>query len=269
MILVLGAIILLFALYLFLLAGRTGHKKLDSLRCWRYAHRGLHAPGAPENSMAAFRRALDGGYGIELDVHLMKDGALAVIHDESLKRTAGAEVNIEDLTEAELANYSLEGTREQIPTLPQVLSLFAGKAPMIVELKTAGGNHAPLCDGVMALLSEYPGPYCIESFDPRCIAYLKKHYPQVIRGQLSFNYLRSAKEKFPWIARFAMTYLLPNVFTRPDFIAYRFADRKNLSMQLCCKVLGLQGVSWTLRAPEDLAAAEKEGMLPIFEKFIP
>lgn len=260
---------LLFALYLFLLAGRTGHKELDALRHWRYAHRGLHGNGVPENSMQAFRLALENGYGIELDVHLMQDGALAVIHDESLKRTAGADVNIENLTEAELSNYFLENTREQIPTLPQVLSLFGGKAPMIIELKTAGDNYAPLSDRVMALLSAYSGPYCIESFDPRCIAYLKKHYPQVIRGQLAYNSLRGNKPPYSWLTRFITTFLLTNLFARPDFIAYRFADRKNLSMQLCCKILGLQGVAWTLRSPADLATAEKEGMLPIFEKFIP
>ena len=105
------------ALFVLLTMCRKGHKDLASLRGWKYAHRGLHGNGIPENSMAAFRAALDGGYGIELDVHLMKDGKLAVIHDASLKRTAGADVKIEDLTEADLANYPLEGTEQTIPPL--------------------------------------------------------------------------------------------------------------------------------------------------------
>ena len=76
------------------LRGRTGHPGLEALRGWGYAHRGLHGDGVPENSMAAFKAALDHGYGIELDIHLLKDGNLAVIHDASLKRTAGADVEL-------------------------------------------------------------------------------------------------------------------------------------------------------------------------------
>ena len=61
----------------------------------RYAHRGLHAkPTIPENSMAAFARAVEAGYGIELDLHLTRDGKLAVIHDASLKRTCGVDLKI-------------------------------------------------------------------------------------------------------------------------------------------------------------------------------
>ena len=56
-----------------------------------YAHRGLHdnETDAPENSMAAFRKAVDTGYGIELDVQLTKDRIPVVFHDESLKRVCG------------------------------------------------------------------------------------------------------------------------------------------------------------------------------------
>ena len=84
--------------YLFLIRGRSGHPGLQALQGWNYAHRGLHGNGVPENSMLAFRKALEHGYGIELDIHLMKDGNLAVIHDTSLLRTAGVDVNITDLT---------------------------------------------------------------------------------------------------------------------------------------------------------------------------
>ena len=134
-------LILLAGLFLMTLMGRTGHKGLSALRGWAYAHRGLHGEGTPENSMAAFRKALDGGYGIELDIHLMKDGQLAVIHDASLKRTAGADVQIEDFTAEDLAKYPLEGTEEIIPLFTDVLELYGGKAPIIVELKAERNNQ--------------------------------------------------------------------------------------------------------------------------------
>ena len=96
--------------YLFMVKVSSGHPGLKQLQKFSYAHRGLHGNGIPENSMAAFRAALEKGYGIELDIHLMADGELAVIHDTSLKRSSGVYVKITDLTTADLENYRLEGT---------------------------------------------------------------------------------------------------------------------------------------------------------------
>ena len=261
-------VVLLILLYLVSLCCRRGHRGLMALRGWRYAHRGLHDETRPENSMAAFRAALEGGYGIELDVHLLKDGNLAVIHDSSLLRTAGADVKIEELTTQELQNYHLGGTDETVPTFREVLELFGGKAPMIVELKTAGGNHAALTETACRMLDSYDGPYCIESFDPRCIYWLRKHRPDIVRGQLAENFLR-VKSSVPWILRFLLTHQLLNFLIWPDFVAYKFDDRKNLGNFLARKLWGAQGVSWTIRAEKDLEAAEKEGYLPIFEEFRP
>lgn len=264
------SIILLFLALLCIgsLGGRTGHRGLKDLQGWSYAHRGLHGKGIPENSMAAFRAALDHGFGIEFDLHLLKDGNIAVIHDSLLKRTTGAEGRIEDLTTEDLKNYRLEGTEETIPTFRQLLDLYAGKAPLIVELKPVNGNHAKLAETVCNMLQDYPGVYCIESFDPRCVAWLKKNRPQIIRGQLSENFFRS-DPKMSLPLKLMLSTLVDNLVTRPDFVAYKFADRKNLSVFLCRKLFRLQGVSWTLRSKEDYDTAVKEGWLPIFENFIP
>lgn len=262
-------LLLLAALYLLSLMGRTGHKGLTALQGHRYAHRGLHGHGIPENSMAAFQAALDRGYGFELDLHLMEDGKLAVIHDSSLQRTAGANIAIEDLTAEELKNYRLEGTDENIPLFSQVLALCAGKVPMIVELKTAKGNHAALVSAAKELLADYSGAYCMESFDPYCVHELKKQWPEAVRGQLSENFLQANPKHLPRLLQFVMTFLLTSFLTRPDFIAYRYADRKNLSVWLSRKLWKLQGVTWTVKSQEDLIKAEEEGYLPIFEGFIP
>ena len=268
MIYVLIPLLVLITGFLLLFKGRTSHKGLAALRGWRYAHRGLHGEGVPENSMAAFRKALDHGFGIELDVHLMKDGTLAVIHDDSLKRTAGADVKIEDLTAEDLENYRLEGTDEKIPTFQQVLELFAGKMPMIVEIK-AVDNAAAVSEAVCNALVNYSGPYCLESFDPRCIYWLKKNRPEEIRGQLSENFVRNDNSPLSPVLKWAMTTMVLNASSRPDFVAYRFADRKNPWMFLCRKLWRVQGVTWTITSAEDLATAEKEGWLPIFEGFLP
>ena len=92
-VIILLVLLILGELFTLMLQCRRGHSAWGLLRLFRYAHRGYHdKPRIPENSMAAFRRAIENGFGAELDVHLMKDGRLAVIHDASLKRTAGADV---------------------------------------------------------------------------------------------------------------------------------------------------------------------------------
>ncbi|MBQ5799377.1 MAG: hypothetical protein IIW18_01550, partial [Oscillospiraceae bacterium] len=128
------------AAYPALLACRRKNGTWPLLEGWRYAHRGLHdaAQGIPENSMTAFRRAVEHGFGAELDVHLLADGSLAVFHDSDLQRMTGREGKIEDLTAADLADYRLNGTEETIPAFAEVLALFeAAKLPLIVELKCA------------------------------------------------------------------------------------------------------------------------------------
>lgn len=268
LLIVLGIAAVLAIAYVLSTRGRTGHPELAELRPWRYAHRGLHSRGIPENSLAAFQAAVELGLGSEFDVHLLRDGDLAVIHDSKLARTTGREGAIEDLTAADLKNYPLEGTQQTIPTFRQVLDAYRGRAPLVIELKTAGGNYAALCQAVMGQLEGYRGLYCIESFDPRVVYWLKKHRPEVIRGQLTENFLKG-KPAISWLLSWAMTCNVLNFLTRPDFVAYRFEDRKNLSNALARKLWGVQGVSWTIRSPEDLACAEQEGWIPIFENFIP
>lgn len=265
---VLIIVLILIVLYLLALSGRTRHHGLQALQGYSYAHRGLHGEGRPENSMAAFRAAVDHGYGIELDVHLLKDGTLAVMHDSALKRTTGAEGFLEDLTKEQLGDYRLEGTEETIPLFSDVLALCEGKSPLIVELKSSNNNYAALAEAACALMKNYRGIYCMESFDPRCILWLKKHRPHIIRGQLAENFL-PIKSSVPWILRFLLTYQLGNFLIRPDFSAYKYADRKNLSNFLVRRLWKIQGVSWTLRTPEEYRTAVEEGYLPIFENFIP
>ena len=258
-------ILILFALAVI---GRRGHRDLAQLRKWKYAHRGLHNDQLPENSMAAFKAALEHGYGIELDLHLLRDGNLAVMHDSALKRTTGADGIIEDLTTAELKNYRLNGTEETIPTFQQVLELYDGKAPMVIELKPVKGNHAALTAKTVEMMAGYKGLYCMESFDPRVVLWLKKNRPDICRGQLTENHF-AAKGKIPAVLKFALTHQLLNFLTMPDFVAYKFADRKTVSNFLVRKLWGIQGVTWTLKTMEEYNTAVKEGWIPIFEDFKP
>ena len=248
---------------------RVNHPGWDSLSGVRYAHRGLHnlEEGRPENSLAAFRAAVERGFGAELDVHLMSDGKLAVVHDSNLKRVCGKSVHIEDLTAEDLPDYPLQDTAETIPLLEDVLALFEGKTPLVVELKVERGNADELTDTAMSLLRRWNGTYCIESFHPAVLLRLKEKYPNVIRGQLSTNFMIG--KALPLHQRIIMTYLLTTGLTKPDFIAYSWQDRGNISLRLMKKLYNVHEVAWTVRDRDTMEMLDADGVTSIFEKFVP
>lgn len=255
-----------------LLRPRRNQPGWDKLAGVKYAHRGLHNAdeGVPENSMAAFQRAVEAGFGAELDVHLMADGNLAVVHDSDLTRVCGRRAVIEDLVEEELLDYPLMGTEELIPLFQEVLELFEGRTPLIIELKVEGGNANALTDAVMAMLEDWDGVYCLESFHPGVLLRLKERYPWALRGQLSQNFLKGSEvHGLSLPARFALTNLLTTAFTRPDFIAYKWQDRGNPSLRLMRALYGVHEAGWTVRDRQTMEALAKDGTVSIFEGFVP
>ncbi len=258
-------------LYVAALSPRRNQPGWESFQNARYAHRGLFDPdaGRPENSLSAFRAAVDGGFGAELDVRLMRDGNLAVVHDSDLARVTGLPARVEDLSAEELTDYPLTGSGETIPLFEDVLDIFEGRTPLIVELKTSDGNAAALTDAVMERLSAYTGAFCLESFDPSVLLRLKSRYPDVIRGQLSENFIRSKPAVISAPVRAVMANLLTTFLTKPDFIAYNCADRNQPSLRAMKKLYGVHEVSWTVRDPELQKQLEAQGVPTIFEGFVP
>ena len=131
-----------------------------------YAHRGLHGADRAENSLEAFQAASAAGYGVELDVRLSADGVVVIFHDDTLMRACGQAKGVEELSLSELKGLRLFGTRCRIPTLAQALEAMEGHCPLIVEIKP-GARLKELCEKTAQLLEGYPGPCCVESFDPR------------------------------------------------------------------------------------------------------
>lgn len=210
-----------------------------------YAHRGLHKidKSVPENSLPAFEAAARIGYGVELDVHLTRDGEVVVFHDDDLKRICGADGRIEDMTLDQLRQYRLCGTEYGIPTLKEVLAAINGRCPMIVELKKSG-RRRELCRKAYELLKDYGGRWCIESFDPRMVLWFRVHAPEVLRGQLSTRMSELRRSTSP-IQAFILSRLFMNFLTRPHFIAYEIG-RKPLTVKLC-EFMGAMKVAWTSR----------------------
>ena len=134
------ALILLILLlaYVWAIHPRMPRRDISPLLGVDYAHRGLwntNEPGEdhrPENSLAAFRAAVEKGYGVELDVHLTRDGALVVHHDDSLKRLTGVDIRIAESTLAEVRACHLPNG-EPVPTYDEVLETIAGRIPRSEE----------------------------------------------------------------------------------------------------------------------------------------
>lgn len=236
----------------------------------RYAHRGFHdKPQIPENSMAAFRRALDYRFPIEFDVRMIADGTLVVFHDDDLERETGVKGQIEDYDIVNLRKLRLEGTDEKIPTFDEVLNLYENTGlGLLIELKTARGNHRELAEAACRRLDRYKGTFVIESFDPRALMVLKKIRPDFIRGQLAQDFYKN-KQGLPFYQVAMLTNLMFNRLAKPDFIAYKFADRKNKALRKAVDRRGIPEAAWTIRSPKAYKAAVKAGCIPIFEKFDP
>ena len=266
-------LILLFALvvtYIILVAPKMTNRadRKPFMENVFYAHRGLfdNEGDAPENSLAAFRKAVDAGYGMELDVQLSKDDQLVVFHDATLKRMCGVQGNVWDYTLEELKAFSLANSKEKIPTFQEVLELVAGRTPLIVEYKL-DRPLTKVCALGNELLSNYKGHYCIESFHPYALMWYKKHRPDVMRGQLSGNLRVFAKTPKMKAMYTVVTYLLSNILTRPDFIAYDHEYVGNISRKVC-KLLGALSVTYTIKSEQRYKEVQKDFDLFIFDSCI-
>lgn len=266
---IISIIIILVILYLLAIMPRMLHRPDKTpFMGWLYAHRGLHdnETDAPENSMKAFERAVEAGYGIELDVQLTKDRIPVVFHDSTLKRVCGAEGRIGDFTYEELSGLRLCGSQEKIPRLEDFLRMVNGRVPLIVELKLDFMDIS-LCPIADALLRGYPGVYCIESFNPLGLLWYRRNHKEIMRGQLSDAFLQ--EEGLKGILYFALEHMLLNCVTKPDFIAYNHKYYRTLSRQLCKNLYRSLSVAWTIKEPEQLKARRRDFDLFIFDSFIP
>ncbi len=155
------------------------------------AHRGLHGGKITENSRAAMLAAIDAGYGIELDLHMSRDGEAMVFHDYDLNRLTGISGPIRQKTAAELQNICLENG-EPIPTLGEILTLINGRAPLLIELKDQDGALGPdvgiLEKRTAELVNNYAGPVAVMCFNPHSVYALKKYAPNVTRGLVTARF---------------------------------------------------------------------------------
>jgi len=266
-----GVVLFFVIVYLFLVFP-SPIKREDYKRLARrsYAHRGLHdnQNGSPENTMKAFRLAIERSFGIEIDVQLTKDRQLVVFHDLDLKRAAGKDLRIRDIDYSDLKRIRIFDSEEPIPLLSEFLTLVAGQVPLIVELKSDrdGEWSRELCHRANEQLMAYSGNYCVESFDPFIVRWFMRNAANTVRGQLSMGTKRYRGEVSPLNA-FLLSNLLTNFICRPHFIAYNSADR-GVGFYVP-KLLGAMSVMWTVNVEEEQSQLQKTEDAIIFEGFLP
>lgn len=239
------------------------------------AHRGLHdrTHGVIENSRAAAAAAVAAGYGIELDVQLSADGEAMVFHDDSLSRLTAGTGLVRDHPEAVLSTLSLTGAGggETIPTLGEILSLVAGRVPLVIEVKDQDGglgpDVGPLEIRVAKLLADYPGEAAVMSFNPHAVAVMAEAAPDRPRGLTTCDFA-GADWSLPDYRRAELASLVDVGRVGASFISH---DRRDLRSEPVGRVRdrGLTILTWTVRSPAEEEAARRVAANITFEGYHP
>lgn len=265
------AIIVIFVcIYLYMIKPNSGRRgQMKAFEEVYIAHRGLfdNHTDAPENSLAAFQKAVDAGYGIELDVQLTKDRQMVVFHDAGMERMCAVNKKLTDCSYKELQQYTLADSEERIPLLKEVLKLVDGKVPLIIEVKPEG-DCISTSRMLSAMMKGYKGLYCMESFHPGAVHWFRRHDPDVIRGQLSTNY-RKDHIQGSTVRNALLSNLMFNFYGKPDFIAYNHKHAGDFSYRLCRRIYNFEAVAWTIRSRKDLESRKDRFDVFIFDSFIP
>ena len=260
-------IVVLLGITVFLkMPGPSTRAQLEPFMKQPIAHRGYfdNDSAAPENSLAAFQRAIDHGYAIELDTQLSADGTVVVLHDKSLLRSSGVDRNVQDMTDAELASCTLFNSSEKVPTFAEALKLINGQVPLLVEIKgEAGDDVAAISKATAEALDKYDGIYVVQSFNPFALQWFKENRPDVPRGLLSKDFIADGEGQSV-VNRAALTSMLTNVAARPNFISYELKSDGQLTFEAMQQLSDLPCFAWTLKSQEELDKAKAAG----FDGFI-
>lgn len=216
------------------------------------AHRGIHGSTGPvENSMPAFRAAVEKGCAIELDVQLTKDNKLVVFHDKKLKRMFGIDGNLSDLTYEELSKLKLGSSSESAPLFSDVLAMVKGQTPILIEIKNEGTTGV-LESILYEELKSYSGQYAVQSFNPFSLKWFRDNAPEVLRGQLSGSFVitdydveYAGTTRLPWYKQFILSNLLLDFESRPNFIAYETVNVSGSTLK-ALRSLKVPVIGWVI-----------------------
>jgi glycerophosphoryl diester phosphodiesterase len=246
---------------------------VDRLVVQPIAHRGLHDIGAGiiENSRAAVLRAVEAGYGFEVDVQITADGDAIVFHDDALDRLTEETGLVKARTTAELLDVPLRHSAafDSIWTLEDLLRVVAGRVPAIIEIKTHWDGDTRLAKRTAELLAGYGGPAGATSFDPAIIAAFARAAPGIPRGIVGWSYPADDSEGLSAFRRWRLRNLVHWPRTRPHFISWGVNDLPSTAVDIAHRLTGAPVMAWTVRSPADQARAGLYADQMVFEGFRP
>jgi glycerophosphoryl diester phosphodiesterase len=222
------------------------------------AHRGLHGPGTPENTMAAFRAAIGAGYAIECDLHPSADGVPVVFHDDALERLTGERGFLRDRTAADLGRLRVGGADEAIPTLRALLEEVGERVPLVLELKSVRGRDRGFAAAVAEALRAYCGPVAVMSFEPRLMAECRRRAPGLARGLTAEGDWRRGALHLAAVLAF-----------RLHFVSYSIRDLPTWAPLFARRTLRLPLICWTVRTAAEREKAARYTDQITFEGFRP
>ena len=235
-------------------------------------HRGYHnrARGVIENSASAVSAAIAAGYGIEVDLQLSSDGVPMVFHDETLDRLTGEHGDLNARTAAELQTIRLTGSTDTIPTLAGILTLIAGRVPLLIEIKdqsltmsaTDGRLEAATAQG----LAGYAGPVALMSFNPHSVAHMATLAPALPRGLTTSAYDPIDWHPLPQRACDALRDIPDYDRTLSSFVSHEASDL-NRPRVTALRAQGAAILCWTIKSAEAEAEARKIAQNITFEGY--
>lgn len=238
-------------------------KKMNKSQIKLIAHRGLHKnKEIPENSLLAFKKAIEKSYSIELDINITKDNQIVVFHDEDLKRVCNVDKKIEELDYSFLENLTLFDTKEKIPLLKEVLSLVDSldskkDISLIIEIKKHK-NIGVLEKLLLKMLDSYEVEYFICSFQMDILSWFRKNKKDLKIG-LIFEKLPKRFEKYE-----NLIFLYKYSKIKPDFVSLDYKLLDSLIYEFC-KKNSLPIFCWTINSKEKYENIEKKVDGIIFE----
>ena len=220
------------------------------------AHRGMHSikQNLPENSIGAFRLAIQNRFAIHFEVQLTFDNEALVFGDENFKRLCSLDMKPRDCYVDEASRLMLNGTDYRVLTLKQALKEINGEVPILIEIIDDDEEIGILEEKVIQALNDYHGVFAIESKNPMVTLWFKNHYPSIERGQIVNETETNAISGF--LTRTLLKTQAVNFISNPNFISYNIDDLKE-SYAMECRKKNLPILGFTARTEEQLKKARQ------------
>jgi glycerophosphoryl diester phosphodiesterase len=243
-------------------------RAVDFLTARPIAHRGLHdfSTGVVENTASAFAAAIAGGYAIECDLQLTRDGEAVVFHDDHVERLAEGRGMVKDHTAAEMKQLTMRNSTDKVQTLAELLTQVNGQVPLVIELKSLWDGDARLAQRAIEELKSYSGPHCLMSFDPDAIAAVRRFAPHIIRGIVAERATDSYYNSLPLPKQTELRTFSHLARTRPDFVSF-FYEELPWAPITALRASGMPIITWTIRSPQQAVKAMRCSDQITFEGF--